>query len=132
MRLGTVLTALLAGAFLSSASAQSLSGHVQTPTGTAIPGITISFSNGGGSTTTDASGNFNKTGLQNRTYSTVDFASATSAFAAVEFVNVRVNGATSLGTVVMQPGATVSGTVLAPPGFTVVGGNMNVYDTAGV
>src|SRR5262249_58457435 len=44
----------------------------------------------------------------------------------------RVNGATSLGNVVMQPGATVSGTVLAPPGFTVVGGNMNVYDAAGV
>ena len=133
MRIRTVLlTAFLSGALLSSASAQSLSGHVQTPTGTAIPGITISFSNGGGSTTTDASGNFNKTGLQNRTYGTVDFASPSGAFAAVEFVNVRVNGASSLGTVVMSPGATVSGTVLAPPGFTVVGGNMNVYDSAGV
>jgi len=90
------------------------------------------FSNGGGSATTDASGNFTKTGLTNRTYATVDFMSPTGTSAAVELVNVRVNGATSIGTVVMQPGATITGTVLAPPGLTAVGGNMNVYDTAGL
>src|SRR5580765_2588462 len=113
-------------------AAQSLSGHVQTSNGTPIQGIQVSLSNGGGGGSTDASGNFTVAGLQNRTYATVDFMSPSGSFAAVELVNVRVNGPTSAGTIVMQPGATVTGTVLAPPGFTAVGGNMNVYDNAGL
>jgi len=129
----SIAAKLSLGAVLAvSAAAQSLSGHVQSPTGTPLQGVQVSLSNGGGGGSTDASGNFTVTGLQNRTYATVDFASPSGSFAAVERVNVRVSNATSLGTIVMQPGTTVSGTVLAPPGFTAVGGNMNVYDHLGV
>src|SRR5262249_32834278 len=97
-------------------------------------GITINLSNGGGSTVTNASGNFTATGLQNRTYATVDFVAPGGNWAPVEFVNVRVNSATNMGTIVMQPGAVVSGIALGPSGTPTgaAGGNMNAYDITGL
>src|SRR5262249_8119058 len=51
--------------------------------------------------------------------------------AAAEVVNVRVNNATTLATVTLQPGALVTGVFVGPNG-PIAGGNMNAYDHAGV
>src|SRR5262249_35403751 len=91
------------------AAAQSLTGRGVEVNGAGISGVTVSPSNGGPSGLTNATGNFTITGLQNRTYAFVDFRPATNTIAAAEVVNVRVNNATTLATVTLQPGALVTG-----------------------
>lgn len=126
------LIALSLGLCLAPAAmAQSLVGRVVTTAGVGIPNVLLVFSNGGpGTFRTDANGNYNVTGLTNRTYNTIDFQGPLGAFTSVQVAGVRVAGATTLPNVVLQPGLLVTGSLVGPAG-PVVGGNMNVYDLHG-
>lgn len=114
-----------------AALAQSLVGRVVTAAGVGIPNVLLVFSNGGpGTFRTDANGNYNVTGLINRTYNTIDFQGPLGAFTSVQVAGVRVAGVTTLPNVVLPPGLLVTGSLVGPAG-PVVGGNMNVYDLHG-
>ena len=126
------LFALTFAVFLAQAgTAQSLVGRVVNASGVGIPNVLLVFSNGGpGTFRTDANGNYNVTGLTNRTYNTVDFQGPLGAFTSVQVAGVRIAGVTTLPNVVLQPGLLVTGSLVGPAG-PVVGGNMNVYDLHG-
>lgn len=118
-------------ALAASIGAQSLAGVVVDPAGIPVAGVTIIFSNGGGSAVSNATGNFLVSGLSNRTYNTVDFQSPLATVASLQRTNVVVSGATNLGNVTLPFGARITGNVLSPTGAGAVGGNMNAYDQAG-
>ena len=124
------LLALTLAALTASLPAQSLTGHVTDPNGLPLANISVRPSNGAPIGLTDANGNFLITGMINRRYD-VEFRAATTQWAGA-LIEVQVNGATNMGTVILQPGAGVTGTVLTPAGLPLNGGNMNVYDLAGL
>src|ERR1041384_8118076 len=86
-----------------AAQTSSLTGRLVDPSNAGLPGITVQLDAGTPSTSTHARGSFAFTGLQNRDY-TVSILPAAGTFAPQQFVR-RVNGATALGNVVVQPGA---------------------------
>jgi hypothetical protein len=113
-----------------AAQTSSLTGRLINSSSTGLSGVTVQLDAGSPSTTTNATGNFTFTGLQNRTY-TVSILPAAGSFAPQQF-DRAVNGATNLGNVTLLTGALVTGTMLGPTGAPITNGNMNAYDSAGV
>ncbi|MGE3172079.1 MAG: carboxypeptidase-like regulatory domain-containing protein [Planctomycetota bacterium] len=120
-----VLTLLLSCSLAAVGAAQSLAGTVVDTLGAPVGNVAIILSNGAPVGTTDAAGNFLITGLRDRDY-TVQVDPHNDFLAAQQF-DFTVNGASTLGTLVLQPGVPVTGVVTGPGGLGLLGVNMNAY-----
>lgn len=114
-----------------SCFAQSLSGRVVSPTNVPIAGIVVDAGSGSTPATTDAAGLFTITGLQNGHDYDVEYVAPFGVMWAATIVTSIVNGATSVGDVVMQPGFAISGTAVTQTGQPILGGNLNAYTQDG-
>jgi len=127
-----VLSMLACAALTTGLAAQtsSMTGRLIDSSNVGRSGVTVQLDAGSPTTTTNATGNFTFTGLQNRTY-TVSILPAAGTFAPQQF-DRAVNGATNLGNITLLNGALITGTLLGPTGAPITNGNMNAYDSAGV
>jgi len=120
-------------AFLALAplAAQSLTGRLVSPTNVPIAGIVVDAGSGSTPATSDATGAFTLTGLQNGNDYDVEFVPPFGMPWAARVQTVVVNGATNLGDVVLQPGFVISGIARSEAGLPVPGCNLNAYTQDG-
>ena len=110
--------------------AQSLSGRVVDQNGLPVAGITVDPGHGSNAASSNASGLFTITGLQNRSYD-CEYRPSQGTPLVGRLIVTNVNGATNVGDIVLQPGFLVSGTAQTETGVGILGCNVNVYDQSG-
>ncbi|MBL8735626.1 MAG: carboxypeptidase regulatory-like domain-containing protein [Planctomycetes bacterium] len=129
----TFLLSRCCAAFLAMApvTAQSLTGRLVSPANVPLAGIVVDAGSGTTPATSDATGTFTLTGLQNGNDYDVEFVPPFAAPWAARMQTVVVNGVTDLGDVVLQPGFVISGVARNEAGQPVPGCNLNAYTQDG-
>lgn len=111
--------------------AQSLTGRLVSPTNVPLAGIVVDAGSGTTPATSDATGTFTLTGLQNGNDYDVEFVPPFAAPWAARMQTVVVSGVTNLGDVVLQPGFVISGVARNEAGQPLPGCNLNAYTQDG-